>query len=134
MPVASKMGWLSVAVIGLSYLAYTVLLSLRALLAIPLFAAAPLVHIGYFVSYGCWWPFHFLAKFETLYIFFGVATLVGIITGTSLHYVSTFLASVLKIDGRPQERRARNVEGSEVGKLEKLEAREPRPEHDTRGR
>lgn len=60
------MDWLSVAAITLSHLTYPILLLFRALLAILLFAAAPLVHASYFVLYGCWWPFYFLTKFEVI--------------------------------------------------------------------
>lgn len=128
------MDWLSVAGIAVSNLAYPILLFSRALLAILLFVAAPFIHACYLVLYGCWWPFYFLAQVETLYIFFGVATLVGIITGTSLHYLSVFLASALKIDDRPEEKQIKSAEGNQARKLGKPEARGPRPEHYTRGR
>ena len=58
---------------------------------------------------------------QTLYIFFGVAALVGILTGTSLHYASGFIASVLKIDSRAEEGQAKSLAEYRAERQEKLE-------------
>lgn len=46
------------------YLLYPILLLLQALLTVLLFLAAPFIHLGHYIAYACWWPFHILAKFE----------------------------------------------------------------------
>lgn len=50
-----------------------------------------------------------IGRMQTLYIFFGVAVLVGVITGTSLHYVYSFISSLLDLEGQPEERRGRTL-------------------------
>lgn len=50
------------------YLLYPILLVLQALLTVLLFLAAPLIHLGHYIAYACWWPFHFLAKFEVCHM------------------------------------------------------------------
>jgi len=68
-----------------------------------------------------------LTLHQTLYIFFGVAALVGLVTGTGLHYASGFIASVLKIDSRAEERQARSIAEYRARRQEQLEkeARSP---------
>ena len=46
---------------------------------------------------------------KTLYIFFGVAALIGLLTGTSLHYVSAFFISLLNLESLPEEQRGRTL-------------------------
>jgi hypothetical protein len=53
--------------------------------------------------------------------------LVGIATGTGLHYASGFIASVLKINIRAEERQARSIAEYRASRQEQLEkeARSP---------
>ena len=44
-----------------------------------------------------------LSRSQTLYIFFGVACLIGVVTGAALHYSSGFVSSVLKLDQAPAQ-------------------------------
>lgn len=62
---------------------------------------------------------------QTLYIFFGVAVLVGVLTGTSLHYASGFLITILKLESQATEQRERTLATYRAEKLEKLEEAEP---------
>ena len=39
---------------------------------------------------------------KTLYYFFGVAAVVGILTGMGLHYISHFVGSLLNLEGREE--------------------------------
>ncbi|KAI9721448.1 MAG: hypothetical protein M1812_002210 [Candelaria pacifica] len=48
-------------------------------------------------------PLRILGKFETLYIFFGVAAVVGILTGSVLHLSSSFLITTLNLQSGPEE-------------------------------
>ncbi len=58
---------------------------------------------------------------QTLYIFFGVATLVGILTGTSLHYMSSFIGTLLNLEGHEeaQQSRGRTLAAYRTEKREK---------------
>ncbi len=58
------MSYISVTVAVVYYLLYPILLLLQALLTVFLFLAAPFIHLGHYIAYACWWPFHIIAKFE----------------------------------------------------------------------
>ncbi|KAI9700441.1 MAG: hypothetical protein M1836_002456 [Candelina mexicana] len=86
---------------------------------------APIVHLGHYVLYGLVMPLRILGKFETLYIFFGVAAVIGILTGSVLHLSSSFLVTALNLESVPAEheplplsiaaaRRKKRAERSEV--------------------
>lgn len=62
---------------------------------------------------------------QTLYIFFGIAALVGIVTGMSLHYISGFIISLLNLDASPEERRGRTLASYRAEKRERWDAKEP---------
>ncbi|CAL8582037.1 hypothetical protein XPA_007715 [Xanthoria parietina] len=113
----------------LYHLLYPFFLISKWIAAILLALGAPLVHLGSFVLHGCLWPLRFLAQFETLYIFLGVALLIGIATGTTLHYTSSFLAALMKLESRPQEPpRGRTMASHRVGRTGKLQQKTtPRP-------
>ncbi|KAL8675967.1 MAG: hypothetical protein Q9186_007464 [Xanthomendoza sp. 1 TL-2023] len=84
--------------------------------------AAPFVNTAYYAFHGCVWPWRFLAKFETLYVFLGVAMLVGVVTGTSLHYASGMLAALLRLEKRPQEEpRGRTMASYRAERTRKLQ-------------
>lgn len=58
------MSYFSSALVVAFYVVQPFFLLLKTILAILLFLAAPLVHLGHYVIHVCSWPFHFLAKFE----------------------------------------------------------------------
>lgn len=62
---------------------------------------------------------------QPLYIFFGIAALVGVITGTSLHYVSGFIISILNLDSSPEEQRGRTLASYRAEKQERLGVKDP---------
>ena len=66
-----------------------------------------------------------MGSMQTLYIFFGIAALVGIVTGTSLHYVSSFIMSLLDLDRSPKEQRGRSLASNLVEKRERAHAEIP---------
>ncbi|KAF2238671.1 hypothetical protein EV356DRAFT_573248 [Viridothelium virens] len=61
------------------------------------FLALPFIYLSRFIAYLVTWPFLFLARFETLYIYVGVASLVGIVTGCLVYGVLQILSSVLRL-------------------------------------
>ena len=62
---------------------------------------------------------------QTLYIFFGTAALVGIVTGMSLHYVSGFIISLLNLDNSPEEQRGRTLASLHAEERERWDAKDP---------
>ena len=66
-----------------------------------------------------------MGSVQTLYIFFGIAALVGIVTGTSLHYVSSFIISMLDLDRSPEEQRGQSLATCRVEKRERAHAEIP---------
>ena len=62
-----------------------------------------------------------IARMQTLYIFFGVAVLVGAITGTSVHYVYGFISSILDLEGQPEEHRGRTLASHRRERQQKAE-------------
>lgn len=62
---------------------------------------------------------------QTLYIFLGIAALVGFVTGTSLHYFSCFIISVLNLDSSPGEQRGRTLAAYRADKQERRDAQDP---------
>lgn len=62
---------------------------------------------------------------QTLYIFFGIAALVGIVTGASLHYISGFIMSLLQLDAPPEEQRGRTLASYRAEEQERWVAKNP---------
>ncbi|MCJ1388352.1 hypothetical protein MMC18_001198 [Xylographa bjoerkii] len=95
---------LSTTAVVLYYVCFPVIIIWKLLLAALLFVAAPLLHVAHYLIHGVLWPIRQLGKLETLYIYFGVAALVGILTGAILHYSINFIVRSLGIDRVAQER------------------------------
>ena len=53
--------------------------------------------------------------------------LVGVLTGTSLHYVSAFIKSVLNLERPSEEQRGRTLASNSVVKQQRSEQRNPSP-------
>ncbi|KAH7393114.1 hypothetical protein BKA64DRAFT_76925 [Cadophora sp. MPI-SDFR-AT-0126] len=73
-------------------------------------------------------PLKFLAKFETISIYLGVAAVIGLITGSILHLSSGLLNSIFNLTAVPEEtgRSAASVRGArEQKKLEQAWDRIP---------
>ena len=62
---------------------------------------------------------------QTLYIFFGIAVFVGILTGMSLHYVSCFITSILNLESSPEGQRGRTWASYRAEKQERRDAKDP---------
>ncbi len=121
------MDYLSATLTVLYYFAYPIFFILQVILSILAIITAPLLHLGHYFLYACYYPIHILGKFEvlllaprinsriidiapqTLYIFLGVAVLVGALTGTSLHYASGLIVSLLRLKSQPEEQRGRTL-------------------------
>jgi len=88
----------------LYYIGFPVIILVRLVLAALIFVAAPILHVAHYLLHGVLWPIHQLARLETLYIYFGVAALVGICAAATLHYSMTLIVRSLRIDGTAEER------------------------------
>ncbi|MCJ1282999.1 hypothetical protein MMC26_002326 [Xylographa opegraphella] len=93
---------LSTAATVLYYIGLPVIIILRLLSAVLIFVAAPVLHVADYLIHGALWPMP--DHLQTLYIYFGVAALVGICTAAVLHYSMTFLVRNLGIDRIAEER------------------------------
>ncbi|PMD43381.1 hypothetical protein L207DRAFT_509909 [Hyaloscypha variabilis F] len=84
-------------------------------------ALAPALHLGHYLLSGLLLPLTLLAKFETLYIYLGVAAVIGLFTGSILHMSSSLLVSIFNLTPTPEEtgRSAASVRAArETKKLE----------------
>jgi len=87
------MTWLSVLGSVLYYLSLPFTTAFDLLLV----ALAPALHLGHYALSGLLFPLRLIAKFETLYIYLGVAAVIGILTGSILHTTSSVLVSIFKL-------------------------------------
>ncbi|KAI9847807.1 MAG: hypothetical protein M1837_001700 [Sclerophora amabilis] len=75
-----------------------------------LLGLSPALHLLHYAWHALYIPLSFVGRFETLYIYLGVAALVGIITGSILHLTSTALISALNLKTTgPIARRSRII-------------------------
>jgi len=102
----------------LYYICFPIIIILRLLLAAVIFVAAPVLHVAHYLMHGVLWPIRQLGKLETLYIYFGVAALVGILTGAILHYSTDFIVRILGID-KVTEQRGRTLSSYRAEKKER---------------
>ncbi|KAI4140711.1 MAG: hypothetical protein L6R39_005683 [Caloplaca ligustica] len=115
------------------YSFYPIFLVLK-FLGLLLFAvSAPFLRLAQYSIQVCMWPLRFLAKFEvrkylTLYIFVGVGLLVGIMTGATLHYASTFLIAFMDLESQPEEQpRGRTMASYRAGRRYKIQQKNRAP-------
>lgn len=104
-----------------SAVAYPLLVIIYWILVLLCWIASPFIYLGHFIAQTGFLPIRFLAKlevrllldgncqilmyiFQTLYIFFGVAIIVGLITGLILHFLSKTSTHMLGLDIPPLER------------------------------
>ncbi|KZF22664.1 hypothetical protein L228DRAFT_247023 [Xylona heveae TC161] len=85
--------YVSIAGTVLYYLSLPFTVSFRWLLVV----LAPLIHLIRYIFYGLLFPVSLAAKFETIYIYLGVAVLVGLLTGSILHVIISLLASAFRL-------------------------------------
>ncbi|KXT10769.1 hypothetical protein AC579_2318 [Pseudocercospora musae] len=64
--------------------------------------AAPLVYLARFMLALAATPFHVLARFETLYIYLGVAAIVGLLAGVIVAAVYSILYNFFHLDTPPE--------------------------------
>jgi len=112
------MAWLSIIGNVLYYLSRPIMILLNWLMVI----LAPVLYLGHYISWTFLLPLRLIAKFETIYIFLGVAAIIGLATGSVLHFSSTILASLFNINTNPKESGLTAVSGRALHDFEKLES------------
>ncbi|KAI9799677.1 MAG: hypothetical protein M1825_004412 [Sarcosagium campestre] len=70
------------------------------ILQLVVIGLAPVIHLLQFLARVVLFPLTLLARFETIYIYLGVATILGILTGSILHLSSNILISALNLSSR----------------------------------
>ncbi|KAK4569815.1 hypothetical protein LTR86_002784 [Recurvomyces mirabilis] len=107
----------------LLYLA-TAILFLAKILYTPVgWLLQPFIYLGQFLLIVLWTPFRLLAKLETLYIYLGVAAVVGLAIGAVMRYLYGSLSGVLRLDTPGQQPPARSAkEYRQAKRREKQEA------------
>ncbi|KAI9677556.1 MAG: hypothetical protein M1817_006510 [Caeruleum heppii] len=82
---------------------YYVFYPVTTLLAWALIGLAPVLHLLHYAVHACLLPLRVLARFETLYIYLGVAVLIGLLTGSVLHFSTSLLISISDLRSTPLE-------------------------------
>ncbi|GAB7347853.1 hypothetical protein MBLNU459_g5385t1 [Dothideomycetes sp. NU459] len=88
----------------LYYVALGILAVLSPISRVLLFLLQPVVYLAQFIGTCVTAPFYFLQRFETLYIYLGVASLTGVAIALLLHYFYSFLHSSLHLASEPATR------------------------------
>ncbi|KAG9900398.1 hypothetical protein KCV02_g16150, partial [Aureobasidium melanogenum] len=88
----------------LCFIALTLKTLLSPITSLLLFLLQPLVLFAQLLAYCALVPLRFLQKFETIYIYLGVASITGISCGLLLHFVYSFLHSNLHLASEPAVR------------------------------
>ncbi|KAK3069653.1 hypothetical protein LTR53_011833 [Teratosphaeriaceae sp. CCFEE 6253] len=95
--------------IGIYYLAIAIIFALKLLYRPVSFLLQPLVHFGRFLLACLIAPLHLLARFETVYIYLGVAALVGVSIGLVIRYLNGVLSGILRLRNAPSRPPARTA-------------------------
>ncbi|KAK0100999.1 hypothetical protein ONS95_013011 [Cadophora gregata] len=93
------MTWLSVLEVTFYYVSLPITIIFRWIVACLTLVS----NLAMYISSGFLLPLRFLAKFETMFIYLGVAAVIGLITGSILHLSSSLLDSVFNLTTAPEE-------------------------------
>jgi len=93
------MVWLAIVGI-LYYLLLPFKIAVLSLLSI----LAPVLHLGHYVLSVLVLPLRLLGNFETIYIYLGVAAVIGLLAGFLLHITSSMFVSILNLKPSPEEK------------------------------
>ncbi|EEH50180.1 uncharacterized protein PADG_06259 [Paracoccidioides brasiliensis Pb18] len=95
------MTWATAFTATAYYIAYPLTLQANFLLVVLKTVAAPWIYVGlYMLHIFIISPVRFLLKFEPLYIFLSIASVLGISTGIFLHFISRYMQQVLGISSK----------------------------------
>jgi hypothetical protein len=112
------MAWLSILGSILYYLSLPFAIIFTTIYNWLIIGLAPILHLGHYLLSGLLLPLKLIAKFEvgptfflyivadsskTLYIYLGVAAVIGLLTGFLLHISSSILVSLFNLNPAPEE-------------------------------
>ncbi|KAK4543153.1 hypothetical protein LTR36_005931 [Oleoguttula mirabilis] len=100
----------------LYYLAVAVLFVLKLLYRPAGFLLQPFVYLGRFIVACLIAPFQLLVRFETLYIYLGVAAIAGLTVGLAVSYAYGSLSSLLRLGSEPESAPGRTAKEYRVAK------------------
>ncbi|KAH8821694.1 hypothetical protein F5884DRAFT_768739 [Xylogone sp. PMI_703] len=103
------------AVIGILYYC---LLPFGIVLRFLLSLLAPVLHLVHYVLSALFLPTRFLGKFETIYIYLGVAAVIGLLAGFLLHITSSILTSLFNLNS-PSKKTQRTTDSMNVPRKQK---------------
>ncbi|RWQ92861.1 hypothetical protein C8Q69DRAFT_73362 [Paecilomyces variotii] len=95
------MEWLELALAILVCIFYPIFWLVRSLVSLLGILATPFLHIASNVLRVAFLPLRILSRFESIFIFFGVASLIGITAGLVLHLTSKLVVRVLHLSQEP---------------------------------
>ncbi|KAL1964214.1 hypothetical protein VTN77DRAFT_7172 [Rasamsonia byssochlamydoides] len=97
----------------LYYIIYPVILLATGLFSVVYVLLIPFVHLGHVILYLLLVPVRILEKFESLYIFLGVAVVIGVIAGLFLYLLDRSVKKVLQLAPSESKQQFRQ-EGSKL--------------------
>jgi len=103
--------------ITIYYVALGLLFVLKLLYRHVAFLLQPLVYFGQLILACLIAPFELLGRFETIYIYLGIAALVGITIGLILRFLYGTLSRMLRLDRQPEAPPARTAKEYREAKL-----------------
>ncbi|KAF2095275.1 hypothetical protein NA57DRAFT_79764 [Rhizodiscina lignyota] len=90
------LSYIGYAVVKVLYILFLLVLSIAKPIWNALqFVLLPITYIGAFVGYLASLPIKLIVKLEAVYIFFGIAIIIGLVTGVILHFVSRGMLAAL---------------------------------------
>ncbi|KFZ16093.1 hypothetical protein V501_02408 [Pseudogymnoascus sp. VKM F-4519 (FW-2642)] len=78
-----------------------------------LVVSAPLIHLVSYITHVLLLPLSLFGNLETFYIYFGVASIVGLLAGGVVYSISSVLVSILGLKPTPTQKTPRTIQGSQ---------------------
>ncbi|KFX90673.1 hypothetical protein O988_08079 [Pseudogymnoascus sp. VKM F-3808] len=80
-----------------------------------LVVSAPLIHLVTYITHVLLIPLSLFGNLETFYIYFGVASIIGLLAGGVVYSISTIMVSVLGLKPTPTQQTPRTIRESQYG-------------------
>ncbi|OBT65999.1 hypothetical protein VE03_03198 [Pseudogymnoascus sp. 23342-1-I1] len=78
-----------------------------------LVVSAPLIHLVSYITHVLLLPLSLLGNLETFYIYFGVASIIGLLAGGVVYSISSVLVSLLGLQNTPPQTPPRTIQESQ---------------------
>ncbi|ELR10410.1 hypothetical protein VC83_00499 [Pseudogymnoascus destructans] len=77
--------------------------------------AAPLIHLASYITHVLLIPLSLFGNLEIFYMYFGVASIVGLLAGGVVYSISSVLVSVLGLKPTPTQKTSRTIQEPQAG-------------------